>query len=99
MNLTPKEPTPLRIAPVVGKTDLNQFIRIPDIIFKDDPAWVSPLQIERRMHLSAKNNPYFQHAQWQAWIAWRGDQPVGRISAQIDALHLERYNEDRKSVV
>lgn len=93
MNLTPKESAPLRIVPVLGKKDVNQFIRIPNIIFKDDPAWISPLQIERRMHLSPNSNPYFQHAQWQAWIAWRGNQAVGRISAQIDALHIERYND------
>jgi GNAT superfamily N-acetyltransferase len=83
----------LHIVPVTGKADLDQFIRIPNLIFKSDPNWISPLFIERRMHLSAKSNPYFQHAQWQAWIAWRGKQPVGRISAQIDTLHLERYND------
>lgn len=84
---------PLRIVPVAGKADLDQFIRIPDIILGSDPAWISPLVIERRMHLSARSNPYFQHARWQAWIAWRGEQPVGRISAQVDALHLERHGD------
>ncbi len=93
MNGSPNGSTPLRIVPVAGKRDLDQFIRIPDLIFKADPVWVTPLLLERRMLLSIKNNPYFQHAQWQAWIAWRGDQPVGRISAQIDDLHLERYND------
>ncbi|HHJ34493.1 MAG TPA: N-acetyltransferase [Gammaproteobacteria bacterium] len=93
MNTISNQSSSLRITPVTGKTDLNQFIRLPEKIFKADPAWVSPLLLERRMHLSAKDNPYFQHARWQAWIAWRGDQPVGRISAQIDDLHLERYDD------
>jgi len=83
----------LRVIPVVGKVALNQFIRIPDMILGSDPAWISPLLIERRMHLSEKSNPFFQHARWQAWIAWRGTQPVGRISAQVDTLHLERHND------
>lgn len=83
----------LRIVPVVSKADLDQFIAIPDIVFASDPAWVSPLLSERRMYFSARHNPYFQHAQWQAWIAWRGTRPVGRISAQIDTLHLERYGD------
>ncbi len=93
VNPTQNESPPLRIVPVAGKADLDQFIRIPDIILESDPAWISPLLIERRMHLSARNNPYFQHARWQAWIAWRGEQPVGRISAQVDALHLEQYDD------
>lgn len=83
----------LRITPVVSKADLDQFIRIPDLIMATDPAWITPLLIERRMYFSPKHNPYFQHARWQAWIAWRGQQPVGRISAQIDALHLERHDD------
>lgn len=83
----------LRITPVNNKADLDHFIRVPNRVFKADPAWISPLLLERRMHLSEKINPYFQHAEWQAWIAWRGDQPVGRISAQIDALHLTQHDD------
>jgi len=86
--------TALRITPVVSKADLKQFIRVAETIFKDDPAWVTPLMLERTMHLSPKTNPYFEHAKWQAWIAWRGERAVGRISAQIDSLHLERYNDE-----
>lgn len=84
---------PLYITPVASKADLEQFIRIPNLILGNDPVWVPPLLVERRMHLSPRSNPYFQHAKWQGWIAWRGAQPVGRISAQIDALHLERYGD------
>jgi GNAT superfamily N-acetyltransferase len=93
MNPTSNETAALRITAVTGKTDLNQFIDVAKFVFRDDPVWVTPLTLERRMHLSAKDNPYFQHAKWQAWIAWRGDQAVGRISAQIDSLHLQRYND------
>ncbi|MDH5245214.1 MAG: N-acetyltransferase, partial [Betaproteobacteria bacterium] len=84
-------PDPLTIVAVAGRADLDRFIDVPRRIFEADPAWIQPLLIERRLHLSARSNPYFQHARWQAWIAWRGGRTVGRISAQVDALHLERY--------
>ncbi len=93
VNPTPGGHAPLRIVPLAGNADLDRFIRIPDSVLASDPAWIQPLRIERRMHLSARSNPYFQHARWQAWIAWRGQRAVGRISAQIDALHLERYRD------
>jgi len=83
----------LRIDPVQSTADLDEFIGVPGRIFASDPAWVQPLHLERRLHLSPRTNPYFQHARWQAWIARVGKQPVGRISAQIDSLHLERYQD------
>lgn len=87
------ESTPLSVVPIAGKADLDRFIRLPHAIHASDPAWVPPLLLERRMHLGANTNPYFEHARWKGWVAWRGDQPVGRISAQIDALYLEHHED------
>lgn len=82
----------LQILPVAGRRMIDQFIKVPWPIYKDDPHWVPPLTFERKWHLSEKN-PYFEHADFQAWIAWRGERVVGRISAQVDQLHLDRYND------
>ena len=83
---------PITVKPVAGRKMLETFIRVPWPIYRDDPRWVPPLILERRQFLSPQN-PYFEHAQFQSWIAFRGAVPVGRISAQIDRLHLERYND------
>lgn len=79
--------------PVSSRRDLAGFIDVPWSIYADDPAWVPPLRLERRMQFS-RLNPFFEHGEWQAWIAFRGTRPVGRISAQIDRLHRERYGTD-----
>ncbi len=84
---------PLRIVPVSDKADLAKFIRLPATIFKDDPQWIPPLFLERKIHLSPKHNPYFQHAKSQSWLAWRGDVAVGRISAQVDQMHLAQHHD------
>jgi GNAT superfamily N-acetyltransferase len=88
---TPPPSAPLRITAVDSGAALDRFIRVPGRVFASDPAWIQPLFVERRLLLSPRHNPYFRHARWQAWVAWRGAAPVGRISAQIDALHLERH--------
>jgi len=82
----------LHIIPVDGPRLLRSFIHLPWTLYKSDPCWVPPLKMERKWHLSAKN-PYFEHAEFQAWIACRGKQVVGRICAQIDQLHLQRYHD------
>ncbi len=71
---------------------LRDFLRLPLALYAGDPNWIAPLDLEQRQRYS-KKNPFFQHARWCGWIAYRGQQAVGRISAQIDELHLERYGD------
>ena len=82
----------LMIVPVEDRHGLRLFIRVPWSIYEDDPVWVPPLFFERHQHLSS-HNPFFEHAKHKYWIAYRGARPVGRISAQVDQLHLERYQD------
>lgn len=81
----------IEIRQVIGPKMLKTFIRVPWRIYKDDPNWIAPLLFERKEAFSSKQ-PYFKHASWRAWIAYRAGEPVGRISAQIDELHQQRYN-------
>ena len=80
----------VRVVPVSNGRQLRAFIRLPWSLYAQDPHWVPPLRLERRLHFSSLN-PYFAHGRWQGWIAWRGERPVGRISAQVDELHRRRY--------
>ena len=50
-----------------------------------------PLLAERKEAFSDKH-PFFRHALWRAWIAYRDGKPVGRISAQIDDLHIKQHD-------
>lgn len=83
----------LQVVKVEGHQQRNNFIRLPWSLYRKDPMWVPPLLLERRLHLSPKN-PYFEHATSCFWIAYRAGKPVGRISAQVDQLHVERYQDD-----
>ena len=58
------------------------------------PHWVAPPLLERELHFTTKHNPYFQHATAAFFMAVKDGKPVGRITAQVDRLHLERYNDD-----
>ena len=75
--------TAIDIIPVQGSALLDRFIRLPERLHRDDPAYVAPLHLERRDALTAKN-PFFGHADVQFWLARKDGRDVGRISAQID---------------
>jgi hypothetical protein len=84
----------LRITPVEGRADLDRFIRLPARLYDGLKGFVAPLVIERRDALRQDKNPYFRHGEAQYWLAWRAERPVGRISAQVDRLYLERHGAD-----
>ncbi|HYP79333.1 MAG TPA: hypothetical protein VEQ17_03535 [Steroidobacteraceae bacterium] len=73
------------IVPVRSASELKRFIRLPAILYADDPNFVPQLEMERRDALTPRN-PYFEHAEAQFFLAVRDGRDVGRISAQIDQL-------------
>lgn len=75
-----------RVRPVKTSKELEQFIRLPWQLYKDDTAWVPPLLQERREFFNRKKNPYFDHAETGYFLAWQNEQVVGRIGAQVDRL-------------
>lgn len=84
---------PVTVSTVNGRAQWRAFHHLPYSLYKDDPYWVAPLLLERKIHFDKSHNPFFRHAKAEFWLAWRGGAPVGRITAQIDALHLERYHD------
>lgn len=91
--LTTAGNTDIRIEAVTSNKQLDEFIATPWNIYQDDPNWVAPLIFEQKQRFSPHKNPFFEHAKWQAWVARRGNQIVGRISAQIDRLHLQHHRD------
>ena len=81
-------PPPLRVEAVRDKAGRRAFLEVPFVVHADDESWVAPLFIERREHLDPGRNPFLKGIEIAYWVARRGDRPVGRISAQVNAKHL-----------
>lgn len=83
--------TSFDIVEVTDSRTLKDFIRAPAAAQGQDPNWVAPLELMKKDDFSPKH-PYFKHAQWQPFVAYRDGQPVGRISAQLDQLYHEHHD-------
>ncbi len=83
----------ITVQPVTSYREMGKFIDVPWHVNTNNPMWVPPLHIERRLHYS-RFNPFFKHGKWQAWVAYKNNKPVGRISAQIDSLHQQHHGEN-----
>lgn len=91
--MNPNAPTPIEIRQVVSSAERKQFIRFPNTLFRDDPAYVAPLEFELEARLDPAKNPGLKNSQSALWLAFRDGEPVGRISAIVNAAHLERYGD------
>jgi len=84
----------IKIVPVVSKSDLNIFIKLPWKIYKGIPNWVPPLIYERKKILNTKKNPFFQHAEMELFLAYKDGKPAGRIAAIKNDLHIQYQNDN-----
>jgi GNAT superfamily N-acetyltransferase len=74
----------IKVSQVRSGTDRNAFIRVPWRIYKNDPAWVPPLIIERKAFLDRKHHPFYLHGDARLFLAKRNGDIVGRIMASDD---------------
>jgi len=83
----------INIQPVTDSAGLKAFIDLPNQLYRGRQGYVPLLNVERDETLNPKKNAYYQHAEGQYWLALKDGNPVGRISAQIDRLHLETHKD------
>ncbi|HEY6464001.1 MAG TPA: hypothetical protein VIY73_27715 [Polyangiaceae bacterium] len=72
---------------------LHDFLNVVDYIYRGDPNYVRPLDMELKDRLNPKKNPFFEHGEGAVFCAYRNGFPVGRCTATIDRDHLDRYQD------
>ena len=83
----------LVVEPVHGRRLFRQFLHLPWAIYRGNPYWVPPLLAAQKQVLSARDNPFFEHAEMQSWLVVRNGRPCGRIAAIVDRAHNEYHHE------
>ena len=76
----------------VGK-DTHDFIQAGFTVFRDDPAWIAPLNMMIEERLDPKKDPCHEHLDVALFTAWRGGVLVGRVSASVDRTWLAEWKD------
>src|SRR5262245_64970402 len=87
-------PEAIEVRALASRSDLEHFIKLPWRLYANDPVWVPPLLMDVRTALDRKKHPFHQHAEVEYFLAWRGNEPVGRIAAIVNHLH-NQFHEDK----
>jgi len=76
------------IVVVNDKKSFRDFYYADRIVYKDDPRWVPPLWDEIKDFFQEKNL-FWSHASTKLFVAYKDNQPVGRIAAFVDTKFIE----------
>ncbi len=84
----------IRVATLDGRRGVEDWLAVPFQVYADDPTWIPQLNLLEKQRISPKHAPFFTVGEASFHVAYRGDKPVGRISAQINRLHLETHRDN-----
>lgn len=84
---------PIELLPVRTRAERRRFVRFPWRIYRADPLWVPPLEVERMAFFDRRENPFFRHSDAELFLARRGGEWVGRIAAIENRRHLATYGD------
>ncbi|MFB5945029.1 hypothetical protein [Albibacterium profundi] len=82
-----------KVIAVEGKRALKSFIDFPHSLYKDDPFYVPELYIAQRDMLTPGKHPFHDHSEVKLFLAYDGDQLVGRIAAIKNNNHNRVYKQ------
>jgi len=85
----------LTIRPVQARAEQRRFVRLPWAIYRDDPCWMPPVIASQEELLNFRPHPFYERSRCRSFLATRGGRDVGRITAIVNAGHIERYREQR----
>jgi len=74
--------------------DLERFVRLPRLALPPDPLRTPLLDLEQADLVDRRSHPFYRDAEAELFLAWRGDEPVGRIAAIVN--HNHNAFEERK---
>ncbi|MFM8380120.1 MAG: N-acetyltransferase [Planctomycetia bacterium] len=85
----------LTVRPVETRAEQKRFVNLAWRIYRDDPCWMPPLVMSQEELLGFRPHPFYEKSRSRSFLATRGGVDVGRITAIVNAGHVERYGEAR----
>ena len=76
------------------KPELKKYVKFGIDMYRDNPCYVPPLISDEVNTLLPDHNPAFDFCEAQAFMAYRGEEPVGRITAIINRNVNEKTGEN-----
>ncbi|MGO9412025.1 MAG: GNAT family N-acetyltransferase [Spirochaetia bacterium] len=84
---------PIEIRRVKSKKDRTVFVTMPWKLYCGDAHWVPPLIGDQMAFIDPSKGVFFDHGDAELFLAYRGIEPVGRISAHVNRRYDEYFSD------
>ncbi len=89
---------PIELRRVRTARERAAFVKMAWQFYREDPHWVPPLISDMLPFIDPRRGAFFDHGEAELFLAYRGAEPVGRISAHVNTRY-DSYFEDAKGFV
>jgi hypothetical protein len=83
----------MQIIPVNDDKTKKDFLKVPQLIYKDDENWICPLEQDIEQTFDPKKNHFFEHGICTRWILKNdANQLIGRVAAFVNHKKAHQYD-------
>ena len=79
------------IKEVLSGKELKDFILFPHKLYANNSFWVPSLLSDEKKALTQKKNPAFEYCKATYWLAYKGNEVVGRIAGIINETYIQKW--------
>jgi GNAT superfamily N-acetyltransferase len=85
----------ITIKQVETKKELKAFVKFPFKLYKDSKYWVPPIISQEIKTFNKKENPVFDDAEATLFLAYKGNDIVGRVAAIINWIEVKEQHQKK----
>lgn len=85
----------VEVREVKNRKEFKKFVKFPTVLYKDNPYYVPPIELDELNLTNPKKNASFHDCDAVYYLAYRDGKVVGRIAGIICKLYNEKNNTKR----
>jgi GNAT superfamily N-acetyltransferase len=83
----------MQLTEVKNRETAKEFLKVPHIIYKDNPIWVAPLEQDVESVFDPRKNDYYNYGEATRWILKKEGKLIGRVAAFINRRLADTFRQ------
>ncbi len=85
----------INVIEVTSKKNLKKWVSFPNKLYKDNKYYVPFLTIDEMDTFTKSKNPAYEYCETKLFLAYKGNEVVGRIAGLINHAYNKKWGENR----